>query len=260
MLKTSLLVISLIGSVFFSALFGLTYGVPQGVERAGQDFIKAQIEKEFIKRSDEFSQSLIGDQYTEKLKYLQKRYEKDIDKTQSYLDAKAPEMIASVIASMCRLDCDAKEKWTKRIKGGYEDRLEKLGVSSDRMSDFIKGKYHETLAGLKLDLRIFFGANALLFGLVLIVSIVKSRAVKHLYLPASLLLVSTLLSIAIYIFGQNWFFTIIYNDFMGFGYLIYVGVLFAMLCDIVFNKGRVTAKIINFVGNLLGAAFSVVPC
>ena len=260
MLKTSLLIISLIGSLFFGTLFGLTYGVSEGVERAGQNFIKAQIEKEFAERSDEFSQNLIGDKYTGKLKYLKKLNQKSIDKTQLYLDAKMPEMITTVIASMCNLDCNEKQEWTESIKTGFEENIEKMGISSSRMSDFIKGKYHETLAGLKLDLRIFLGSNALLFGLVLIISIVKARAVKHLYLPAGLLLISTFISIAIYIFGQNWFFTIIYNDFMGFGYLAYVGTLFAVLCDIIFNKGRVTTTIINFIGNIIGSAFSVVPC
>lgn len=250
MLKSILLIISLLGCVLFSALFGMTYGVPQGVERAGQEFIKAQVEKEFSERSNEFSNKIIGDEYTDKLKYLKKRYQKDIDKTQAQLDAKVPEMIATVIASMCRLDCDAKQKWTDTIKAGYEDRLGKLGLSSERMSDFIKGKYIETLEGLKLDLRIFLGSNAVLFAFVLLISIVKSRAIRHLYLPAGLLLISTFISIAIYIFGQNWFFTILYNDFMGFGYLIYVGVIFAFLADIAFNKGRVVTTILNGIGNI----------
>ena len=260
MLKTILLVIGFIGTLFFGALFSLTYGVSESIERAGQNFIQTQIEKEFTERSNEFSQNLIGEKYTEKLKYLKKLNQKNIDKTQLYLDAKMPEMIASVIASMCRLDCNAKQELTDSIKSGYEEKIERLGISSDRMSDFIKGKYHETLTGLKLDLRIFLGSNALLFGLVFVISIIKARAVKHLYLPAGLLLISTFISIAIYIFGQNWFFTIIYNDFMGFGYLIYVSVLFALLCDIIFNHGRVTSAILNFIGNAIGTALNVVPC
>ncbi len=253
MFKIALLSISIIGSLFFGALFGFTFGVPQSVERVGQNFIKMQIEKEFSERSNEFSKNIIGEKYTEKLKYLKKKYQKEIDTAQSQLDAKVPEMVASVIASMCRLDCNAKQEWTEKIKSSYKTKIEKLGLSSKRINDFIVGKYHEVLSRLTMDLRIFFGVNALLFAIVFIVSIVKRRAIRHLYLPAGLLLISTFISIGIYIFGQNWFFTIIYNDYMGFGYLIYVGVLFALLCDIAFNKGRVSTAIINTVGNAIGS-------
>lgn len=63
-----------------------------------------------------------------------------------------------------------------------------------------------------------------------------------------------------YLFQQNWFFTIIYDDYVGFGYLTYVSVVFAFLCDVVFNQARVTTEIINGMLGAIGKAASLTPC
>ena len=56
------------------------------------------------------------------------------------------------------------------------------------------------------------------------------------------------------------FYTILYNDYMGFGYLAYIAVIFGFLLDITFNGAKVTTQIINGIANAIGSAFSVVPC
>lgn len=69
-----------------------------------------------------------------------------------------------------------------------------------------------------------------------------------------------LLSSGIYVFGQDWFYTILYNDYMGAGYLAYVAAIFGFLMDIALNKARVTTEVINGIFNVIGSAFSVLPC
>ena len=63
-----------------------------------------------------------------------------------------------------------------------------------------------------------------------------------------------------YVFNQNWLWTIVFNDYWGWSYLVFVGVLFAFLMDIAFNRGRITTRVINFFCHLVGAAASVFPC
>jgi len=64
-------------------------------------------------------------------------------------------------------------------------------------------------------------------------------------LPAGLLFIATVASIAIYIFGQNWFYTLVFRNYMGWGYLTYVGVIFGFLLDIVFNGASITTSIVE---------------
>jgi hypothetical protein len=47
---------------------------------------------------------------------------------------------------------------------------------------------------------------------------------------------------------------------VGFAYLAYLGGVFAFLCDIIFNRARVTAEVLNALLNAVGSAVQVVPC
>ena len=60
-----------------------------------------------------------------------------------------------------------------------------------------------------------------------------------------LLTVVTLVSAGIYVFGQNWFYTLMFNNYMGWGYVTLVGVILAFLLDVIFNKGRVSKIIMK---------------
>jgi hypothetical protein len=53
---------------------------------------------------------------------------------------------------------------------------------------------------------------------------------------------------------------ILYNDYVGFGYLAYVGVLFAFICDIVFNKALVTTEILNAILQAIRRAVQALRC
>lgn len=63
-----------------------------------------------------------------------------------------------------------------------------------------------------------------------------------------------------YIFEQNRPLTILYNDYLGFGYLAYLAVVFALLCDIILNRVRITTMIVNAVPEAVGSVASAVPC
>ena len=118
----------------------------------------------------------------------------------------------------------------------------------------------EIVESLTLDVRIFLGANSLVFIFLLLASLMKPMAIKHLFLPGSLMLVSTAICSYFYILEQNWFYTIIYNDYTGFGYIGYLLFVFAILCDIVFNKARVTTEIINTCLQAIGQVGNLAPC
>ena len=113
---------------------------------------------------------------------------------------------------------------------------------------------------LKRDIRIFTASNAAVFILLLLVSFMKPQAMMHLFLPAVLLAVSTLVCSYFYIFEQNWLLTIIHSSYLGFAYLAWLGAAFLFLCDIVFNRGRITTEILNAFFSAIGSALSAVPC
>ena len=252
----SLRILGFFGIILFGLLFSVTFVSPDSIEKSAKGFVKYQIEKEVKENYAAAKESTIANKALNIAGKL--GFEKE--KIQSDLDNNLPEKIANVIASMCGYDCERKKSLTSSITASYLDRIKNIEIAEDTLGDIIKGKYLEIVQNLKLDLRIFLGSNISMFLVLLLISFFKPQAIAQLFLPGLLLLVATIVSSSIYIFGQDWFYTILYNDYMGFGYLAYIALIFGFLMDIVFNKARVTTEIINFIANAIGSAFSAVPC
>jgi hypothetical protein len=165
-----------------------------------------------------------------------------------------------IIAQMCGYDCEKKKRLASSIKSSYLNKIQNLKVGQINLSEIVKDKYVSIVGNLKLDLRVFTLSNALMFLVLLLISFLKPAAIKHLFVPGMLLFAATMVSVGFYIFGQDWFYTIIYNDYMGWAYLAYLAVIFGFFMDIVLNKCRVTTEVFNFLGHAVSSIGSVSPC
>jgi DNA-binding CsgD family transcriptional regulator len=259
-MNITLRIIAILGILLFGGGFVFTYSMPSFVEEAGKDFIKSKVEEKTNEKVESFKLKNHKDnpvlKFTSK---LMKDNENEVKKLKEKLKLNAHNKLAAVIAEMRNLDCDCRKKYAKRIKENTENRIVSLEKTNAILLDFMKTKYMEVSTKIKTDFRIFTGSNFVVFFVLLLVSFMKPKAVTHLFLPSILLVVSTLICSYFYIFEQNWFFTIIYNTYFGWGYLTCLGVVFAFLCDIVFNRARITTEIINSILNVIGSATSVVP-
>lgn len=255
-MSTTLKLIGIFGILLFGILFSVTFVSPEQVENSAKGFVKSQIEKEIRVKQQAISESSV----TEAALNIASRLGLEKEKIQADLDNDLPEKIASIVGAMCGYDCEKKKALAQSITTGYMDRIKSIQIAESTLGDVVKGKYLEIVSNLKLDLRIFLGSNLAMFSILVVISFLKARAVQHLFLPGMSLVVATIVASSIYIFGQDWFYSILYNDYMGFGYLLYIAVIFGFLIDITFNKARVTTEIINGIANAVGSAFSVVPC
>jgi len=252
----SLQIIGALGLILSSLLFAVTFGLPDAVAESAKGFVKMQIERELREQYLDSRAASLADKalkIANSLGYEEQQIRENIKN-------ELPEKIASVIASMCGYDCEKKKALALSITTGYLERIANIEIAQQRLGEIIKGKYLEIVKNLRTDLRIFLGTNAVMFLILLAISLLKPKAIAHLYLPGVFLLISTVTASVIYIFGQDWFYAILYNDYMGFGYLAYISLIFGFLIDVAFNKARVTAEIINGILNAVGSALSVVPC
>ncbi len=259
-MKFTLRFVGIVGVVIFGMFLYFTYGIPGYVEEIGKDFIKNQIRDETNEKIENIKLEGKGSKLAQLAGKLYQKHQEEIDRVKSQLHNKAHEKLADVIAEMRDLDCECRNKYAQMYKEGFEFRIASLQSANEKLQDFMKAKYMEVAAELKKDVRIFAGCNFLVFLILFLVSFLKPKAISHLFVPGTLLTGSTLLCSYFYVFQQNWLFTIIYNDYMGFAFLGYVFLVFLFLCDIVFNHARVTTKIINGVLNAVGSAASVLPC
>lgn len=258
--KLSLRSIGVIGAAIFLTFFSLTYSVPGWVEDFAADYIESQAQE----RIDASIYAIQPPESENALARLaQSMYEKNeaqIEQLKTDLRTKVHEQWATALATVRDLDCECREKWEDWFESGFNTNIALLQAANERISSFIHSTYMDVTTELKRDIRIFTASNAAVFILLLLVSFLKPQAMMHLFLPGVLLAVSTLICSYFYIFEQNWLLTIIHGSYLGFLYLAWLGVVFLFLCDIVFNRGRVTTEILNAFFNAVGSALSAVPC
>jgi hypothetical protein len=63
--------------------------------------------------------------------------------------------------------------------------------------------------------------------------------------------VATIISILLYVFAQDWFFTLLTGRFVGFGYAAWAAVVFAVLVDWVLNRARIIHACVNGISALV---------
>lgn len=258
--KLSLRSIGVIGAAIFTTFFAFTYSVPGWVEEFAADYIESEAEKR-VDSSIERIRPPESDGALAKL--AQSIYGKNkaqIEQAKANLRYKIYEQWAAALALIRDLDCECRQKYADIFESGFKADIALLQAANDRIVDFIHSSYMDVATELKRDIRIFTASNAAVFLLLLLVSFLKPQAITHLFLPGIFLAISTLICSYFYIFEQNWLLTIIHNSYLGFAYLAWLGVVFLFLCDVVFNRGRVTTEILNAILNVIGSAASVVPC
>jgi len=249
----------IIGALIFGTAFWLTWGVPGYVEEAAKEFIKSKVKEETVEKIDSIAIKANENKLAQFAQKLLREQENEINNLKTQLKNNAQEKLAAVIAEMRDLSCECRKIHAQRIKTQMELKIDSLENANKKLIEFMKSKYMEVSQNFAMDLRIFTGSNFLIFVFLLLISFLKPKAIAHLFLPGILLVISTLVCSYFYIFEQNWLFTLIYNDFVGFGYAVYIGVLFLFLCDIVFNGAAITTEIINAIIKALGNIIQVVP-
>lgn len=253
----------LAGLMLFLPLFLFTFSDPSSIEKSGKDFIKWKLKKEINKKIDSIqlpSSKSFEKLFGNKVKKLHQSTENKLENLKEQLKNDMPKIIMSQIVKMSDLNCECRDKWEERLRSSLKFKIASLEKSKEKLAIFAQSKYMEIVEKLTLDIRIFLGVNSLIFLFLLLASFLKPKATEHLFFPGILMFISTIVCSYFYLFEQNWFYTIIYNNYTGFAYVAYLTIVFAVLCDIAFNKAKVTTEIINQLLNAIGSAFSVASC
>lgn len=264
MQHTLLRTLGAIGCLIYIPLFIFTFSDPQLIEKSGKSFIEwkltthvhSKIESITLPKTTKM-ESLLG----LKAKALRIKTEEKIRQLKANLKADAPSIISKQLIDLRNVSCTCRKNWEKSLKKSLKIELASLEIAKSKLIDFTQTKYMEIVTKLTLDIRIFLGVNSIVFLFLLLISFFKPRAINHLFLPSTLLFISTVACSYFYVFEQNWFYTIIYSNYTGYNFIAYLVIVFAFLCDITFNKGKVTTEIINGIFQVIGkTAANLVPC
>lgn len=254
--RRSALAIGTVGFVFFALAFLASIASPGFVENVAKTVIRYEVEKQVHEKVEAIDTHFLS----KKAEVFAKTYADDITQTKRQLAQQLPTRIAEVVAEMQNLDCECRKKIETNIREGFEWRITSASLAQERLTTLIRSKYMETANQLPREFRIFTGTNAVVFALLLVAVLLKRQAGLHLLPSAVVLLLAATVTAYLYLFNQNWLHTLVFSDFVGLAYIAYLGGAFALLCDIIFNRARVTAEVLNALLNAVGSAIQVVPC
>ncbi|BDS11454.1 hypothetical protein [Aureispira anguillae] len=250
-MKNTLKILTVLFFFVFTTLFVLTFLTPKSIEESAESFIKKEIESEvksmMIKQR---ISSTINFAFNvgEKLGFKSKN-----EQLIKLIAPELPELIEIIVAYKLTYTID--DSRYKKLALFSKNHIAKFKIGEKQLDLLIEEKYEEIKINLKNDLRIFSGINAILFLFVSLLFFIQKPIGKELLLLSTLLLSSALLSSLIYVFGQDWIYIMVYNKYLGFGYFIYVAILFTMILDIVYNGGRITLTVLKIIS---GAIKSIV--
>lgn len=251
-----LLAVGFIGALLFGAAFVTSILNPGYVEEIAKDIIRTQVEKKTREKLHAIDSRFLAG----KAGAFIKQESEKIEHAKQQLIARLPEKVAAVIAEMRNLDCECRKKIEKSMRDGFELKILVATAAQEHLTTLIRTKYMETAEKLTREFRIFTGTNTLVFALLAFAAYFKRGAGMLLIAPTIVLVVAASITGYLYLLNQNWLHTIVFNSYVGMAYVGYMAIVFALLCDVLFNRARITARLLNIMFQFIGSAAHVVPC
>ena len=239
------------GVLLFGGILLLTFLSPLQIERQARDYLQGEVEQRVSAQLGQYPSPTLE----KAASLLAGRYQVQIDSAREKLIAQLPAQVDGLVGQMQNPACACRQPV---VVAGI-DWQAGLARLQERLSSLARNEYLQLVDGLLHELRIFSASNALAFLLMLLVTLRRQSRVQQM-LPAVLLLVAVLISSYFYLFQQNWFFSILFNDYLGYAYAGHLGVVYLLLCDLLLNRARVISRLINRVLDALGSALQVTPC
>ena len=256
-MRTFALIVSALGALLFGGLLLLTYVSPLTLERAAREVVRMEVERRVGEKIDVLTESRIVGLAEKALKQT----DADIAAAKESIRRDVPARVAGVVADMLKADCECRRRMVERARTQESERLGALTRVRERLTSLIESAYGTVRDELLRELRIVSGSNAVAFALLGVVTLVRKRATWHLLLPLLVLVGAVLITGAVYLLNQNWLHTIVFGEYVGWGYSAYLGTVAAFLSDLAFNRGRVTTRVINEVIRAIPSGIgSISPC
>lgn len=252
LLRAFLWTLSALGTLVFGGALLASLLNPLWVEQVAKEIIRQQIETKVREKVD----ALDARSLTSRAGQILQSQAQEAQRIRQMLASQLPERIGRVMAEMSNADCECRKKVEGAVRNGLDARGVDLRQQQERLNTLIRAQYMDTAAHLTREFRIFTGSNALAYALLGLAVGVRRRAGVHLLPAAATLLLATAVISYLYLFEQNWLHTVLFSNYLGWGFVAYLALLYAFLCDVLFNRARITCELLN----ATSSGLEVVPC
>lgn len=218
-MRTAVRSISAVGCLTFLALFVATLAGPRLVERHARQYLIERVGEEAQRNHPALSR----------------------------LGAAVAELQA--LSALCKHDC------LERPAAAHNPLLSWARGGLDRVRDWAQGRFTEMIDRVLRDVRIFALTNALMF-LLAFLAASADPAPRALTIIAAALVVGAAIGTGLYVFGQDWLYTILFADYVGAAYVVWVVLIVAAELDLLLNRGRIIGALVEGVVSAVGTVLS----
>ena len=232
-----------------------SYANPVLVESLARELIKQEVQQrvgEKLAALDDSAVRQLAARFAE-------QHAAEIEAIRHRLRPRLAALIDSVAIEMRDPACPCRKIVFGENTAQLHGRLSELLQQNERLTGLIRSQYLDVAAALTREWRIFCAANASMF-LLLGLCLLRRAARLPLLLPAAVLLATTVLVGFFYLFRQDWLHTIVFGDYVGLGYFVYLGLVGGFLADILLNRARLGTRLVDLLLQLIGSAASAAPC
>ncbi len=244
------------GALLFGSAFVASYTHPTFVEGLAKNIIRAEVEQ----RVHEGLAPTAGGAMAGIAVLVAQRNAAEIARVRLLLADSLHARVARIAAQMRDPDCECRKEGGTLGSGPIDLRSVVLSQASARLSALIRIRYMDVAAKLTREFRIFTAANALVLLFLGIAVIVRRNSRLHLVPSAAILVCSAGVVGWFYLFQQDWLHTILFSDYVGLSYFAGLAAPVLLIGDVVLNRGRMSAQLMNAGGSVVGSGVSVLPC
>jgi hypothetical protein len=255
-MRAFVLILSALGALIFGSALALSVFDPLLVERAARELVRMEVEHRIGGKLDALSDSKIAGLARRALE----RTDLDIEGSRNAIRSDVSQRVAHVVANMLDADCECRRRIATYLANAEQQRIGSLFEARERLGGLIEAAYASVSQSLLREFRIFTASNGAAFALLGLITLLRRRASVQLLLPALVLVGTVTITGSLYLFNQDWLHTIVFGQYLGLGYSLYLLGVALLLADIAFNRARAVTGIFNVVLNALGSAASVAPC
>ncbi|MGR3637671.1 MAG: hypothetical protein ACU0BK_17325 [Shimia sp.] len=242
-------IFSALGALFMAALLTMVLSQPELIKKSALSFTKAQIHKDIAERFPDLTDGPL----TEGLSKLSQRFKTRSDAISTGLSEGVHLFVAQQVAKLCACENagDSEDNIATGLQTYMQEKSAEFDAVRERLEGAIKGKYDILTNALLRDVAIFLGTNLAAFSAIFAATFVRNGKGPMLVYPLVLLSIALVVSASIYMFGTDWFYAILFQDYWGYGYAVLIGSLFLALIDITLNEAKITSGIVTHLPSAL---------
>jgi hypothetical protein len=238
--------IALAGVILFGAIAIVVAFSPRILEQAAHGYVSQRLQAEIESLA---GGSLEISELTDDPALVQ-RYADQLTAGGAALRAAVEQWLQRLVECACKFDCAARAKARILLDAVVAAAPADARAAILNIQAIAQGRFDIVLAKLRHEILLISAINTAIFAALLLIAWI-GKSWRALIPPTALLSASTLITAGMYVFGTNWWWTVLTDGYWGMGYLALDAIVALFLFDAFFLDGKITTGLMDSISAIL---------